>query len=117
MDGMSGTRPGLLHARAGEARRGSREAMSGGAAPTLACSMRGLGSWGGGRTPRGGIGMKELGFEGCSFLLYKSKTIIVVCLHDERSKLNGLFGPKQAVTFLSYLTFFFLFFHFFAIRK
>jgi hypothetical protein len=61
--------------------------------------------------------MKELGFEGCSFLLYESKTIRVVSLPDERCKLNGLFGPKQAVTFLSYLTFFFFFFHFFAIRK
>jgi hypothetical protein len=51
-NGMGGTRLGLLHAWAGEARRGSRAAMSGGAALTLACSMRWLGR-------RVGLGRRE----------------------------------------------------------
>jgi hypothetical protein len=61
--------------------------------------------------------MKELGFEGCGFHLYESKTIRVVSLPDERSKLNGLFRPKRACYILILLNIFLFLFSFLRNKK
>jgi hypothetical protein len=61
--------------------------------------------------------MKELGFEGCGFHLYESKMIGVVRLPDERSKLNGLFGPKRACYILILLNIFLFLFSFLCNKK